>query len=112
MEQIPRADGDARTVILCGALSVDRAQGLKEELLEALGEAGNLRVDLENVEKISVACLQVLCAAFRYARDRGIALEFTNPSPAFAKGAADAGIPWPPGSQGVQDVKTGERMEK
>lgn len=53
-----------------GRLGIERASGLKTEILERLSEGAMLEFDLSSVEDIDLPCVQVLYAARREADRR------------------------------------------
>lgn len=55
-----------------GALGVDRAASLRTELLAAFSSAGKVILALEAVSDMDLACLQVLYAARRSAREGSV----------------------------------------
>ena len=59
--QDPEAPG-ATLLKLSGSVTIGQAAGLKEALLEALGGARELRLDLARVTEIDLTGLQLLCA--------------------------------------------------
>ncbi|MBF0399887.1 MAG: STAS domain-containing protein [Magnetococcales bacterium] len=58
-------NGDAGHLVLSGALTIQQALPLKELLLRAGGEVKNLTINLEQVERVDLTALQLLCAAHR-----------------------------------------------
>ena len=56
---------------LLGQVTVTQAAGFREALLEALGAAGELVVDLSGVTEIDLTGLQLLCAAHQSAQAAG-----------------------------------------
>lgn len=82
-----------KIVSLSGALLVDRAQPLKDELLAALSDSGQVLVSLSAVEELDLACLQVLYGARRLAVADGKEFHFVGSVPArVAKRLAAAGF--------------------
>jgi anti-anti-sigma factor len=57
-----------RVINLHGALTVDRAVALKEEISAVLAQTDQVFVNLSQTEDIDLACLQVFYAARRSAR--------------------------------------------
>jgi ABC-type transporter Mla MlaB component len=57
--------GSAVVLRASGELVIDQAARLASGLVEALGDSGNIGIDLSSVTKIDVACLQLLCAAHK-----------------------------------------------
>jgi anti-anti-sigma regulatory factor len=74
-------------------LSVDRASALKEELVAALANGGNVLVDLSSIEELDLSCLQVLYAAGLSAKAAGKELHFAGAIPsAVAKRLSSCGF--------------------
>ncbi len=63
-------------VVLPGELVVGRAAELKVQLAAALDAGGPIELDGQAVAEVDVAGLQILCAAGRSARARGLPLAF------------------------------------
>ena len=57
----------AGTVALEGEWTIERANELKEVLLDALSTMDHLLLDFEKVEAVDLSCLQLLCSAHRTA---------------------------------------------
>ena len=64
-------NGDALTVALKGRLDTMTAPELEEELKTVLPDAGQLTLDLEDLEYVSSAGLRVLLSAHKAMRSRG-----------------------------------------
>lgn len=60
------------TVILSGNLTIDKAQELKELFQMILEKKKYTQVNIEKIEKIDVAGIQVLCAFHRTAKEYGV----------------------------------------
>ncbi len=60
---------DGETVVLGGELTITHMENLKAELLDALRNASQVKVRLENVSEMDMAFLQILCSAHRTAAD-------------------------------------------
>jgi anti-anti-sigma regulatory factor len=58
---------DARTLVVKGSLNMRNVERLKDVLLTSLNNADNVVFDIERLEDISFACLQILCSACRTA---------------------------------------------
>lgn len=71
-----------REVALAGDLTIDRAGALREELLAALAEPGELVVDLARLGRVDLAGHQLLCAAHRAAHRDGRKFTFVGTVPA------------------------------
>ena len=56
---------------LSGALTIVRAEQVKESLLKGFAAAEQLVCDLAGISEIDIAGLQLLCAAHRYAVAQG-----------------------------------------
>jgi anti-anti-sigma factor len=65
---------------LSGELTLLQAAQLKAELLQALASSERVTIDIQALEGIDLACLQVLCAAHRSAVGRGRQLALSPPS--------------------------------
>jgi anti-anti-sigma factor len=90
--QIQMEEGTAR-VILQGDLSVAVAEPLRDVLLEALGVADVVKLDLEAVTSMDLATLQLLGSSHRTATTSGKQLAFTNcRNPALAQARKAAGF--------------------
>jgi len=74
-----------------GDLSMSTAAELKQALIEALSAGRELDLDLESVEQIDVAILQLLWAAAREAARKGVRLT-SRLSAAAAGLSRDAGL--------------------
>ena len=60
---------DCTTFTMSGELTVSAANGIRTMLLNAMQKAPALRVRLENVSRMDIAFLQLLCSAHRTAAD-------------------------------------------
>jgi anti-anti-sigma regulatory factor len=73
--------GQGPTVInLDASLTVDKASSLKEELSAALSGAGNILLNLSEVEELDLSCLQVIYAARTQAKASGKTLHLSSPA--------------------------------
>ena len=72
----------ANRVAIEGELSIFTAAALRQRLLDAIGAAGEVDVDLSGVSEIDSAGLQLMVAAAREAAARGAGLRFTGHSAA------------------------------
>lgn len=80
---------------LSGELTLLKAAHLKEELLQALAAPDGLTLDIQALSAIDLACMQLLCAAYRSAVDRGRPFQVIPPScEAIATTVAQAGLNW------------------
>ncbi|MEO5339160.1 MAG: STAS domain-containing protein [Magnetococcus sp. MYC-9] len=57
--------GTSGTLMLSGSLTIQQAMPLKELLLRAVGEVNQLTINMEQVERLDLTALQLLCAAHR-----------------------------------------------
>jgi len=57
---------------VCGSLTVAQAAEFKKALLETLGTATELQVDLSGITEIDLTGLQLLCAAHQSAQASGM----------------------------------------
>ncbi len=86
-------NASAKVLGLEGALTIDRAAGLKEELALAISSSSLVLVDLSSAEDIDLACLQAIYAAAADSRGRGGRLGFRGRlSPRIAKRLAACGF--------------------
>lgn len=61
-----------------GELTVQHAAEFKECLLDAMGKAQSVRVNLQAVEDMDVTCVQLLCSAHKTALSAGRDLVIDN----------------------------------
>ncbi len=66
--------GDAATLSLAGALTVECAAELKSALMDVLAKAASVRVEFGRVTEMNLSCLQLLCSAHRTAMSEGKAM--------------------------------------
>jgi anti-anti-sigma factor len=64
-----------------GDLTVEHAVELKTCLLDALGRAQSVRVDLQAIDDMDLTCLQLLCSAHKTALFAGRDLSLCNEKP-------------------------------
>ncbi|MBF0448521.1 MAG: STAS domain-containing protein [Magnetococcales bacterium] len=57
--------GSAGTLTLSGDLTIQHATTLKETLLEGVSTAETMVINMEQVERIDLSTIQLLCAAHR-----------------------------------------------
>lgn len=77
---------------LTGNLDIGRAGELRAPLIEALATAQELQVELSRVERVDTAGLQLLLALARSARERGVAIRWSAPSPTLVEAAKRLGL--------------------
>lgn len=70
-----------RHVALSGEVTVFNANAVRDQLLGALKETGDLDVDLSEVTEIDTAGVQLILAARREAKARSKAVRFSGCSP-------------------------------
>ena len=73
-------------------LDLRAAAGLKERLLQLLGEGRPLTIDASRVARISTACIQVIIAFVIAARHAGLPLTIAPTSTAFDAAFAGLGL--------------------
>jgi ABC-type transporter Mla MlaB component len=71
-------DNDIIRLRLEGALTISRAAELRGILLQSLDRSGTVEIDLDKIEEIDLACLQILCSAHRTAVRDGKSLSIIN----------------------------------
>ncbi len=82
-----------KIVNLSGALIIDRASALKDELVAAFAESSQVLVSLSLVEDLDLSCLQVFYAARRSAASTGMDFHFIGTvPPRIAKRLATTGF--------------------
>lgn len=64
-----------------GDMTIYRAASLGEDIAKALDSGGDVEIDLSRVSEIDGAGLQLMLAAKRESKERGIALSFVGHSP-------------------------------
>ncbi|MGD9505072.1 MAG: STAS domain-containing protein [Syntrophobacteraceae bacterium] len=74
MQQKTERQSGAKVVTLEGDLTIQRANELKECLLEALHSSKQVLVDLAKATSVDLSCLQILCSAHRTALKLGKSL--------------------------------------
>jgi anti-anti-sigma regulatory factor len=79
----------SKTIILTGELKIEGAARLRETLLQAYEEAGDLSMDVAQVTGVDVAGLQILCAAHRAFFEAGRQLAFNRPVPEVLRQSID-----------------------
>ena len=57
------------TLTISGDLMIERSADLQKILIEALDKGDHLELDLKEVTRVDVSCLQLLCAANRSFHD-------------------------------------------
>ncbi|THB65091.1 MAG: STAS domain-containing protein [Desulfovibrio sp.] len=67
-----QGNGDKGSLLLRGALTIDRAQELKQALLAALDTSKQVDLEFRDVVSVDLAALQLLIAAFQSGKARGI----------------------------------------
>lgn len=79
-------------VRLPARLDLAVAAPLRQALRDLLDTNTRVSIDAAAVERVATPCVQVLMAAAREARARGVGFAIGQPSPAFAEALADLGI--------------------
>lgn len=80
-------------IALDGELTVARAADLKNVLAGSINSADSVEIDLGNVSKIDLACLQLLCSAHRTAAGKGKTLTIKDQSlPSYLEARKNAGF--------------------
>lgn len=82
MDITSERDGDVQCLHLEGELTIYCAMAVKEALLDALGEAPELALDLQGVTEIDTSGVQLLVAAAREAANTGKQLRLRSSSAA------------------------------
>ncbi len=85
--------GGAGSLVLEGELIIDHAEELRRFFVEALESAGHLVLNIENVRKVDLFGLQVLCSAHRSARQANRELRLFGRQPeAFRNAVQQSGF--------------------
>ena len=79
-------------LLVDGPVTVDQVAQLKELLLQALGQAHMVRVELSRVGQVDIAGLQLFCAAHRLACGCGKELKLSGGEERFQALAGTAGF--------------------
>lgn len=82
----------AATVTLSAGLEIRDVEQVRGRLLEALDGASAVRIDLSGIVAADTAGVQLLLALRAEALYRGIAVEFVEPTPAFARLLGSLGL--------------------
>lgn len=75
--------GQSCVVKLKGELNIERGSELKACLIQALGTADRVVIDLDGATEMSLSCLQLLCAAHKTARAGNKAFIIMDQRPEF-----------------------------
>lgn len=86
------AQGDPVVLQWSGELTLARMGELKLALLEALGRASKVELDVRGATDADAPFLQLVCAAHREALSEGKTLELAGDSPVLARCAESAGF--------------------
>lgn len=90
--------GDTNVIRLEGEINIDDAAALKEVLVQALESGGELRVSLEDAGSLDVTAMELLWAAARDARAKGMKVQLAGQVPEAVSAAfSEAGFeaaPW------------------
>lgn len=73
-------------------LDLRAASGLRQRLMQLLGEGAPLELDASQVKRISTASIQVIAAFVAAARQSGRPLSIKSKSPVFAAAFASLGL--------------------
>lgn len=79
-------------LVVSGAVTVARVGELKKVLIDAIGQARLIQIDLGRVEQIDIAGLQLFCAAHRLAGANGKQLSITTVGDAVLQLVRNAGF--------------------
>ena len=71
---------------------IDEVSGIRQRLLNSYGSGQPIVIDLEAVDKVDTAFLQLLCSMARKAREDGIPLRFEKHSASIIESAALLGL--------------------
>lgn len=81
------------SIQLTGAIDVRHAVQLRDRLLEALSSSSELRIGWQQVTELDVTAIQLLLAAERMARGRGLSVRYDGPLPeSIATALTEAGF--------------------
>lgn len=84
--------GEGTPIRLGEELTIQNADELHRQLVEALESGGDVVVDLGGVETCDTAALQLICSAAKTAVARGVRFELASVSPAVETTAVDLGL--------------------
>ncbi len=90
MDDITLTD-DQELVVLAleGEMAIERAEQLKTSLIDALASAHRVAIDLEQVTKVGLSCLQLLCSAHQTALSQDKILTFQGQVPEVFRSTVD-----------------------
>ena len=84
--------GAAVTLRAFSLLTIQNASDFRDALLDALGRAARVVVDLSQVSEVDLTGLQLLCSGCRSASAAAKSLAVSDPSEAFVRAAGAAGF--------------------
>ncbi len=84
-------NGSLKVITLDRRVTIDRAESLREVLLDAVANADSLLVNLSHVEVIDLTAIHLLYAAKRQARSEKKRFEFTGTVPEAVREALEHG---------------------
>lgn len=73
-------DKDQAKLVLSGDLSIERGKEVRAALLQVLDRFTRVILEFADVDSVDLACLQMLVAAFRSGKDKGVALSCAGDS--------------------------------
>ena len=89
---------DAGILMLEGAFTIERANELKQLLVNALKDKNRVALNLEGITEVDLSCLQLLCSAHRTSMElkKRLTVEGRQPE-VFQRAVKDAGFTRPVG---------------
>ncbi|HWE84075.1 MAG TPA: STAS domain-containing protein [Terracidiphilus sp.] len=90
-----RRDGECYRIQLDGAIDISCASDLKTSLLQALETKQEVCVSLEGVTELDVTAVQLLWAAGRDAKQRGLGFSITEPPEPICQSVQEMGLELP-----------------
>lgn len=81
MTSIKNRAGKANNLTLTGDLTISRAADILSLLRESLQAGDEVRIILQEVSRVDLSCLQLLCSAHRTAAAAGKVLTLETPVP-------------------------------
>ncbi len=85
-------EDENKRLTINGELNIQNASALKELLINSLKDTESLVINLENITKVDLSCLQILCSAHKTAISSKLNISLSHgSSDAFVDAVKDSG---------------------